>query len=145
WLLTGLWMGLGFLSKYTELFQLLCWLTFFILWPPARKHLRRAGPYLALLLNALCTLPVVIWNSQHRWATLSHLAENAGTDKPWKPTARYLLEFVGSEFGLLNPVFFVAMIWACIAFWRRGRNNPKLVYFFSMGGPLFLCYLLFTI
>src|SRR5258706_4790432 len=48
WLWTGLWMGLGFLSKYTELFQLLCWVVFFALWKPARIHLRRPGPWLAL-------------------------------------------------------------------------------------------------
>jgi hypothetical protein len=28
--------------------------------------------------------------------------------------------------------------------WRRGRNNPYLVYFFSMGAPLFIVYLLFS-
>src|SRR6185369_3620230 len=40
----------------------------------------------------------------------------------------------------LNPVFFVATVWAAIAFWRRSRRNPLLVYFFSMGAPLFLVY-----
>ena len=34
------------------------------------------------------------------------------------------------------------MVWAAIAFWRRGRHDPRLVYFFSMGAPLFLAYLL---
>jgi hypothetical protein len=29
-----------------------------------------------------------------------------------------------------------------IAMWRRHRHNPRLVYFFSMGAPLFLAYLL---
>src|SRR5437763_14259562 len=36
------------------------------------------------------------------------------------------------------------MIWASIAFWRNGRHNPRLVYLFSMGAPLFLVYFLFT-
>ena len=36
WLWVGLWMGLGFLSKYTELLQWLCWAVFFALWKPAR-------------------------------------------------------------------------------------------------------------
>ncbi|MGH7993910.1 MAG: glycosyltransferase family 39 protein, partial [Limisphaerales bacterium] len=53
WLWVGLWMGFGFLSKYTELFQWLCWVVFFGLWRPARLHLRRPGPYLALLLNVV--------------------------------------------------------------------------------------------
>ena len=142
WLWVGLWMGLGFLSKYTELFQLLCWAVFFALWPPARKHLRRPGPYLALLVNLLCALPVLIWNWQHQWITVTHVADNAGVGSAWKPTLRYLGEFLGAEAGLLNPIFFGATVWAAIAFWRRGRHDPRLVYFFSMGAPLFLAYLL---
>jgi membrane-associated phospholipid phosphatase len=144
WLWVGLWMGLGFLSKYTALFQLLCWVVFFALWPAARKHLRRPGPYLALLLNLICTLPVLIWNSQQHWVTVSAVAGNAGLESAWKPTLRYLGEFVGAEAGLLNPIFFVATVWAALAFWRRGRYDPRLVYLFSMGAPLFLCYLLYS-
>ena len=144
WLWVGLWMGLGFLSKYTELLQLLCWAVFFVLWPPARKHLRKPGPYLAVLINVACATPVLIWNSQNQWITVQHVAENAGAGKPWEPTLKYFFDFVGSEFGLLNPVFFVAMIWAGIVFWKRNRHNRYLVYFFSMGAPLFLVYLLQT-
>ena len=37
WLWAGLWMGLGFLSKYTNLFQLVCWGVFFCFGrPPGR-------------------------------------------------------------------------------------------------------------
>ncbi len=142
WLWVGLWMGLGFLSKYTELFQILCWGVFFALWPPARKHLRRPGPYLALLVNLACALPVLIWNWQHQWITVSHVADNAGVGTAWKPTLRYAGEFLGAEVGLLNPIFFGGTVWAAVAFWRRGRHDPRLVYFFSMGAPLFLAYLL---
>jgi hypothetical protein len=141
WLWVGLWMGLGFLSKYTELFQLLCWAVFFALWPPARKHLRRPGPYLALLVNLLCALPVLIWNYQHQWVTVSHVAYDAGLGSAWKPSLKPLGEFLGSEVGLLNPIFFIGTVWATVAFWRRSRHDPRLVYFFSMGAPLFLVYL----
>jgi membrane-associated phospholipid phosphatase len=144
WLWVGFWMALGFLSKYTELFQLLCWAVFFALWRPARKHLRRPGPYLALAINALGALPVLIWNAQRHWITVQHVAADAGLRKAWAPTLRYFAEFFGAEFGLLNPVFFVAMIWAALAFWRRGRQNPRMVYFFSMGAPLFLAYALYS-
>ncbi|MBC8094373.1 MAG: glycosyltransferase family 39 protein, partial [Akkermansiaceae bacterium] len=142
WLWVGLWMGLGFLSKYTALFQLLCWAVFFVLWKPARPQLRRAGPYLALLVNALCTIPVLIWNSQNNWITLSHVAVNAGLQsQKWNPRA---LEFLGVEMGLLNPVYFIGAIWASIAFWRRLRENALANYLFAMGTPLFLCYFLWS-
>ncbi len=147
WLWTGLWLGLGFLSKYTELLQLVCWVVFFILWKPARVHLRKPGPYLALLINLLCMTPVLIWNQQNHWVTISHVATNASANKPWNPSWSHLGDFgtfLGVEAFLLNPIFFVATIWACIAFWRRGRHDPRMVYLFSMGTPLFVIYLLFA-
>jgi 4-amino-4-deoxy-L-arabinose transferase-like glycosyltransferase/membrane-associated phospholipid phosphatase len=140
WLWVGLWMGLGFLSKYTALFQFLCWAVLFVLWAPARKHLKRPGPYLALIVTTICSLPVLIWNYTHGWVTVTHVAQTAGAGTQWHPTLKYFAEFVLGEVGLLNPVFFVATIWASIAFWKNGRHNPRLVYFFSMGAPLFLVY-----
>src|SRR5207253_4829051 len=103
---------------------------FFVLWRPGRKHLRRPGPWLALLINVVCALPVLLWNYQHHWVTVGHVAENAHAGKAWQP---HPLEFLISECLLLNPVFFVGMVWSGLAFWRRARHNPKLIYFFSMG------------
>lgn len=145
WLFVGLWMGLGFLSKYVQLLQLLCWAIFFILWRPARKQFRKPGVYLALGINLLATIPVVAWNVSHKWATVNHVAGNAGLREEWRPSIKYPLEFLASEAGLLNPVFFGAMLYALFAFWKLGRRNPKLLYFFSMGAPLFLVYALYTL
>jgi len=144
WLWTGLWMGFGFLSKYVSVVQLLSWAVFFILWKPARRQLARPGPYLALLVNALCTLPVVIWNAQNGWITAIHLHERGGLDEAWRLNYRWLGDFVGAEFGLLNPVFFVGAVWAAWAVIRRHRHRELFVYLFSMGAPLFLFYLLWT-
>ena len=36
WLWTGLWLGLGFLSKYTSPLMWMCWGVFFLVWPQAR-------------------------------------------------------------------------------------------------------------
>ena len=117
WAWVGLWMGLGFLSKYTALFQLLCWVVFFALWRPARVHLRRAGPWLALLINVLCFLPVIIWNQQHHWITATHVASNAGLGEiyNWRQRLGFFSDFLGSELGLVNPVFFVSAMWAAAA------------------------------
>ena len=145
WLAVGLLMGLGFLSKYTAAIQLACFALFFVLQPSARVHLRRGGPWLALGVFALCTLPVVIWNGQHGWITIQHVGENAKLDKPWEPTLAYFFEFVVSEAGLMNPVFFVASIWAMFAFWRRRNEKPLLAYLFAMSAPVFFGYWLYSL
>lgn len=144
WAWTGVWMGLGFLSKYTELFQLACWAVFFAVWAPARRHLRKPGPWLALGINLLAVVPVYLWNREHGWATAVHLHDRAGLTSTWKFTFRFFNDFVTSELLLLNPVFLVASLWAGVAFWRRYRDRPLWVYLFSMGFPLFLGYWLYS-
>jgi membrane-associated phospholipid phosphatase len=140
WLWTGLWLGLGFLSKPTNLFQFVGWGVFFLLWPRARLHLRRPGPWLALLIAAMCSLPVVIWNSQHHWIMAAHVASDGQLGEKWHRT--YTQEFLLTEAGVLNPVFFAGALWAAIGFWRGGRRDPWQLYLFSMGAPLFLMYFL---
>ena len=112
WLVVGLAMGLGFLCKYTAAFQIICWAIFFALSPKARVHLRRPGPWLALLVFSLCTLPVVIWNCQHGWSTLNDVGGDAGLHSHWQPTLRYFRDFLFSEAALLNPIFFIGALWA---------------------------------
>jgi hypothetical protein len=100
---------------------------------------------LALLITILCSLPVLIWNAQHEWITVEHVATNAGRGEPWIATLNFLWDFLGSEAILLNPIFFFAMLWAMIGFWSRAGRNPLLLFFFSMGAPVFLGYMLFTL
>jgi membrane-associated phospholipid phosphatase len=138
WLWVGVWMGLGFLSKYTNLAQCVSWAVFFLLWPPARAHLRRPGPYLALLIACVFTLPVLIWNAQHQWVTVGHVASDGQLGEAWHRT--YVVEFLLTEAALLHPLFFVAALWAAVAFWRRHGRDPLWLFFFSMGAPLWLGY-----
>ncbi len=148
WLWTGLWLGLGFLSKYSSPLLWMCWAVFFVLWPPARQHLRRPGPYLALLINLLCTLPVLIWNWQHGWISVKHVAAHGGVGKAAAPLYKHIawpLEFLGAEFALLNPFFFVAALIALVAWWRTTRRDGRLVFLFSMGAPVFLLYALLSL
>ena len=105
WLIVGLAMGLGFLCKYTAVMQIVCWAVFFALSPAARIHLRKPGPWLALLIFSICTLPVVIWNSQHGWPTFNDVAGDAGLHGQWQPTLRYFWDFLVSAIRRVEPDF----------------------------------------
>jgi membrane-associated phospholipid phosphatase len=144
WVWTGIWIGLGFLSKYTALFQWLSLAILFCVWPPARRQLRRPGPYLALAITLLSAVPVLAWNAQNGWITLTHLENRAGLDQTWRPTLRFFQDFVLAEFALLNPIFFCA---TALALWRgwRTRSIPDLSrYLFTMGLPVFVIYFFYT-
>jgi hypothetical protein len=73
------------------------------------------------------------------------VAQNAQLDKTWRPTLQYLGEFIASEAGLLNPILFVGIVWAAIAFWKSHRHQPISIFLFSMGAPVFAGYALYTL
>ena len=145
WAAVGAAMGLAFLCKYTAAYQIVCFGLFIALWAPARVQLRKPGPWLALLIFLLCTLPVVIWNTQHGWISLQNVTDKAGLHSQWKPTLRYFGEFVGDTFLLLNPVFFVGAIWAMVGFWAFRRERPLLLYLFCMSAPVFFGHMLYSL
>ena len=51
-----------------------------------------------------------------------------------------LLDFLYTQIGVLNPIFFVGAIWAMIGFWKFRCERPLWLYFFCMGAPVFLGY-----
>ena len=152
WLIVGLALGLGFLCKYTAMLQLVCWAIFFALHRPARLHLKKSGPWLALLVFGICTLPVLIWNSQHGWITVSHVAGDAGLLDKTQITLgeqllkslNYFLEFTGAELGLLNPIFFIAALVALFITWKRRAEKPLWFFLFCMSAPVFLGHWLYA-
>ncbi len=150
WVWTGAWMGLGFLSKYVALFQWASWALFFVLWPDARRQLRRPGPYLALAINLACMLPVIGWNVGHDWVTVTHVAQVGHVGREWQFTVKYLADFVAVEAGLLHPIFFAGAAVAAFAFWQQrgpaidGARRMRRVFYFCMGAPVFGFYALYT-
>ncbi|HYE30428.1 MAG TPA: glycosyltransferase family 39 protein [Methylomirabilota bacterium] len=145
WMLTGVCLGLGFLSKYVALFQVLSFALVFTVNPAWRAQLRRPGPWLALLILLLSFTPVLVWNAQHDWITMTHLAERGGLVKKWRFTLKYFIDFVGGELFLLNPVFAVLAIVSTVYYARRLRENPLPAYLVCMGAPVFIFYLLLSL
>ena len=92
----------------------------------------------------ICTLPVVIWNWQHGWITVHHVAGDAGLHSQWKPTLRYFWDFSVHELVLLNPIFFIGSIVAMFGFWKLRREKPLWLYFFCMSAPVLLGHLLYS-
>ncbi len=69
WLLSGIALGLGLLSKYTMILIVACQFLFLLLCPNQRRWLRHPAPYLALVIALTIFSPVIYWNWQHDWAS----------------------------------------------------------------------------
>lgn len=145
WLFTGLWMGLGFLAKYTALLQIVSFFLFFLVLPEARSQFRKKGIWMALGVVVLSTIPVLVWNAQNDWITVTHLHSRAGLGTPWSYNWNFMQDFMLTQLALLNPILCVAMIWTGFAFRKRYPEDKLLLYLFCMGAPLFVGYFLYTV
>lgn len=155
WALTGLAWGGAFLCKFASPFLWASWLIFTMAHPPARAVFRRPGFWLALAINLVGTLPVIGWNMAHGWPTIHHLADRSGLSEPWHFKPDFLLDFLLVVPLLINPFFFAAIVHGSVLCLRRlwGQRRtavepcarPVLLYFWCLGGPLFLFYLAYTL
>jgi len=124
WLLTGIWFGLGLLSKYTMLLFLpsLFFCMFFT--RMYRKRLFTYKPWLGLIIGFIVFTPVVIWNSRHNWVTFRHVLFQGGVDNSTFFTLRYIGDFFGSQAALISPVILLFIFVGWINGWTSKRLRP---------------------
>jgi len=145
WVATGFLIGLGFLCKYTNAFELLSVVIVLALVPRHRREFKRRGLYFLLGAFAICLVPPIIWNYHHTWITLSHLRSRGGLDQSFGIRPLEVLGFLGAHFLTFSPLLFLALAWAVVANWRRARQQFKVLYLFWFGLPVFAFYFLLSL
>ncbi|MDQ7785720.1 MAG: glycosyltransferase family 39 protein, partial [Desulfomonilaceae bacterium] len=136
----GLAAGLCIQSKYTGVLVLPCMLLFLMWSTPHRKLLLTKEPWIGALIAIVCTLPIVWWNYRHEWASLHHILF-IGSGSP--SVFRRLSDGAGyhlAQFGLLSPLFYVALSIATVTALVRNLRNPKpeQLLLLCFGFPLLL-------
>jgi hypothetical protein len=139
WPLTGLFIGLGFLAKYTNAMQVLSIALLLAATPRYRREFARPGFYTMLALFALCTVPVFVWNSRHAWITLLHLRARGNLDSHFAIHPGEPLLFLGAHAVVYSPFIFIGMLFAL---WRAltGRIHLKSRFLLFFSVPLLLLY-----
>jgi 4-amino-4-deoxy-L-arabinose transferase-like glycosyltransferase len=145
WPLTGVLIGLGFLSKYTNAFELVSILLVLALAPRLRQEFKRPGLYLLIVMFALCTIPPIVWNQQHAWITLAHLRSRGSLEHGFGLHPVETLSFLGQHFLAYSPILFLALAWGVIGSWRRVNQQFKVLFLMWFGLPVFLFYLLLSL
>jgi hypothetical protein len=114
-LLAGLCAGLAMLSKYSAAFIWVgvgLYILFF-----DRKELKNGYLYLSVLISALCLLPILIWNMQHDFISFTFHGDRVSLFG--RPRFDYLGTELAGELLYNNPIVYILIIIALIAFFRR--------------------------
>ncbi len=109
WTATGAAIGLAMLSKYTAVFFFPGALLYLFLSPGKRGWLLRPHPWAAAVVAALVFSPVIIWNMQHGWISISFQAKHGLEQVQGNPLGRFF-EYAGFQMILysIGIFFFLA-------------------------------------
>jgi 4-amino-4-deoxy-L-arabinose transferase-like glycosyltransferase len=130
WLLLGISVGLGLLTKYTMAFFYPCAFLFLLLSKEYRRLLLTPAPYMSFIVSLLVFSPVIIWNAGHSWVTLKHTAGQAHVAEGLRISLVSFLEFFGSQLFVVTPLLFVLM---ANSLWKlRNEREGSFLYWFSI-------------
>jgi hypothetical protein len=140
----GIILGLGILSKYTTVF-LWFGIAIYIL-AYNRSWLKSRWLYISILTTVIITLPIIIWNLQNDFISLSFHSGRVDMGG-YSINPGYFLTELGGEFLYNNPVNFILIILSVIAAIRGKLSlNQKYTRLILLSGlPLIVTFLVFSV
>jgi 4-amino-4-deoxy-L-arabinose transferase-like glycosyltransferase len=121
WIAVGVATGTALLSKYHGVFLIAGILLFMSTTREARRWLRAPQPYVAASIAILLTLPVILWNARHGFASLRFQIGRAATDG-FRPSALALN--LAGQLGYLLPWIGIPLLWQLWRGLRAGASDP---------------------
>lgn len=125
WLLTGVAIGLGLLSKYAMIFFLLSAAIYVLLRGRHGGLPIGATPRMlaALAIAALLYAPNLLWNIDHSFVSYAHTEDNINLSGD---LFRFntLIEFIAAQFGVFGPILFALLILVLVR-WRDWSRDPR--------------------
>ncbi|MDH5767815.1 MAG: glycosyltransferase family 39 protein [Nitrospirota bacterium] len=138
WILLGISIGCGLLTKYTMALFYLSAFLFLLLLKEQRRILLTKGPYVAFFISLIVFSPVIIWNAHHDWVTFKHTAGQVHMAEGVQISLKSFFEFFGSQLGVITPLLFILM---GISLWKlRNQREGSFLFWFSI--PIVVFFLL---
>ncbi|MDP3112288.1 MAG: glycosyltransferase family 39 protein [Thermodesulfovibrionales bacterium] len=141
WIVLGISIGLGLLTKYTMAFFYVCAFLFLFTSKQHKNILRTKWPYISLLASLIVFSPVIIWNFSNDWVTVRHTAGQAHVAEGFNISIISFAEFVGSQLGVITPIILILMAYSL--FKLRKEHAGHFLFWFSV--PFFLFFFLKSI
>ena len=133
WVLAGVCVGMGFLSKYTMIAFVASSLLALVMIPNYRTWLRTPYPWIGALVAFGLFAPNLWWNATHGFMTFAHTQDNVLT-KHIELYPADMLAFAGAQLGIFGPILAVALIRAL----RQPKDSPIVLLLHYYVWPLLL-------
>lgn len=138
-LLSGLFIGLAVLSKYTSVFLWFGAGLYILLFN--RKWLKSPYLYLSAIITLLGILPIFIWNFENHFISFTFQGGRVVSDG--QIHFNYFLTEILGEIFYNNPINFVLIVLSLIAFFRKkldlDKNHARIIILISL--PLIFVFL----
>ena len=131
WLLTGVFAGLGMMSKYTMILFPFCYLLYLVSTPSQRPQLINLKLWFGVLVAIIIFLPNVWWNAQHDFISFQHTREISQLERSLFHVD-HMLEFVAGQFvafGLITMMGYLIVIGNRTSYQHQGL---RLFIFLSL-------------
>ena len=138
WLLLGMAIGLGLLSKYAMVFFVASAVIYLVVMRRsvnATLHGFGLRVSAAALLAALIYLPNLLWNARNQFVSYAHTEDNVNLSGDLF-RIDHLLEFIAAQFGVFGPILF-ALVLIVLLRWRGWLKEPRAL--------LLVCFVLPTL
>ena len=123
WALTGVALGLAFVSKFTAVLLPASLVMACLVYAPLRTRFAEPGPWVASIIALALFSPVVLWNASANWIAFRfQLSHGFGSAARGTPIGREL-EMIGGQLGLATPILGVLLFLAIIV---TVRNEWRL-------------------
>ncbi|MBI5936537.1 MAG: glycosyltransferase family 39 protein [Betaproteobacteria bacterium] len=141
WLLLGLALGLGGLSKYSMVFFGVGGLALLALHAETRRQLKNPRLYAAVALAFLIFLPNLLWNAQHQFVSVEHTAEISRLDRALFHPDK-LAEFLGAQFVVFGPILFAVFAHLALRHGPHLVSDRRYVLLFAFSAPVLALFVL---
>jgi 4-amino-4-deoxy-L-arabinose transferase-like glycosyltransferase len=134
----GVALGLAFLAKYAALYAVIGIAAHLALSPSARKAWTWPAATAAVAAFALLAGPNLVWNGVHRFATVSHLQQEAAWGARKGGIGESLM-FLLSQFGIFGVIPFAVLVGGAIWLGLRKRlESPDVLLLCWAAPPLLI-------
>ena len=124
WLAVGLLFGLAGLAKYTAITLVITAIFALVLFKRYRTLLT-PWPWLGMVIAALVISPVIFWNWQHDWISISYQLGHGAPQKSWHFSNLFISQF--AQLISYSPAIYIFGLIAMLQSFRHPHRSHQFI------------------